>query len=213
VEDNGLDDSDYIVSTDILGEPVENALHSVKVFINDVLEATNAEHYKVFLTGSNNFRDSVATILPYKGNRDNLHKPIHYQAIRDYLVERWDAVVVEGMEADDALAIEQMFQMPYTPLSSPKNRTNGKTVICSIDKDLRMVPGWHYNWNKDEKPVWVSEEEGIRWFYTQAITGDKADNIPGLSEKAPKKRTFSEKPLANLKTGCDMYEYVLEGYV
>jgi len=85
-------------------DPIQNCLHSVKVFMNSVLEATDAQYYKAYLTGKGNFREDVATILPYKGNR-KAPKPVHYQAIRDYLVAYWDAEIIEGMEADDMLSI------------------------------------------------------------------------------------------------------------
>ena len=189
VEDNGLSDTDYTVTTDIEAEPVENALHSVKIFLEGVMESTDAEHCKIFLTGKNNFRDEVATILPYKGNRHELHKPVHYEAIRDYLINTWGAVIVDGMEADDMMAIEQ-------------TKGNEKTVICSTDKDLRMVAGWHFNWNRDESPVWVSKSQGMKWFYTQLLTGDRVDNIQGIPGVGPK---TAEKILADCETEEDMY--------
>lgn len=106
LESEGLEEKDYVVDTRIEVEPVENALHSVKLFIDNILEKTDAEHCKIFLTGKGNFREEIATILPYKGQRKQ-PKPVHYQSIRDYLVERWESIIVEGMEADDLLSIEQ----------------------------------------------------------------------------------------------------------
>lgn len=210
VEKNGLSDSDYTVSTTVQADPVEHALHSVKVFLNEILEVTDAEHYKIYLTGKGNFREEIATILPYKGNR-NAPKPLHYDNIKQYLVDHWEAIVVEGMEADDAMAIEQELWLEnIDPMwRHPEINHDGYTVICSIDKDLRMVPGWHYNWNKDDKPVWVSEEEGIRWFYTQLLTGDKVDNIQGIPGIGPKK---AEKILEECVSEEDMYDAVWWAY-
>jgi len=101
-----FEDGEYEISSRIEADPIQNCLHSVKVFMNGVLEATDAQYYKAYLTGKGNFREEVATILPYKGTR-TAAKPIHYQAIRDYLVKSWDAIIVEGAEADDFLSIEQ----------------------------------------------------------------------------------------------------------
>lgn len=171
---------DYEVVTTIIPDPVENALHSVKVFINSILEATGASSYKGYLTGGGNFRELVAVTLPYKGNREGMVKPIHFQAIRDYLINHWNAEVIEGMEADDALAIEQTnhFKACYS-------HKDIQTVICSIDKDLRMVPGNHYNWNKERRDF-VTEEEGMVSFFKQLLTGDSTDNIQGLRGVGPK---------------------------
>jgi len=80
------------------------------------------------------------------------------------------AVVSEGEEADDLLGINQTHE----------------TIICSIDKDLLMVSGRHYNFVKREHSE-VSNKEG-RWnFYKQLLTGDATDNIPGLWKIGPVK--------------------------
>jgi len=72
------------------------------------------------------------------------------------------------MEADDACGINQ----------------TDKTIICSRDKDLKMIPGWHYGWpagnQKEFGPKFITEVEALRNFYRQMLTGDPVDNIPGL---------------------------------
>lgn len=170
-----------------IAEPVENALHSVNLLIDQILEATDSGHYKVYLTGDNNFREKVATTYPYKGTRTG-RKPIHYQAIRDFLVNRHGAVVVNGEEADDAMAMAQ--------------EEGPETVIASLDKDLMMVPGWHYDWVKD-KLTWVDEMTGMKSFYTQLLTGDTVDNIVGLAGIGPKK---AEKILDGCETEQELFE-------
>jgi len=186
-EDTGL-----VVKERIEADSIANCLHSVKVFLNNILEATDAQYYKIYLTGKGNFRDDVATIKPYKGNRHQA-PPIHKDAIRQYLIDYWDAELIEGTEADDALAINQ----------------TDKTVICTTDKDLSMVEGWAYNWGKDEKPRWISKEEGIYWFYKQLLMGDSTDNIQGIPGIGPKK---AEKILAECGSELSMYLAVFEAY-
>ena len=95
------------ITSTVTEEPLEYTLHSVKKLIESILEDTKATDCRIFLSGKTNFRDEVAVTKPYKGNRDDMHKPLHYQEIRDYLVNVWQAEVVEGMEADDSLSIEQ----------------------------------------------------------------------------------------------------------
>jgi hypothetical protein len=187
-----LGPDDYTVETEIIPDPIENALHSVKVMLNSILEAVDAEYYKGYLTGKGNFRERVAVTQPYKGNRKDFIKPIHFDAIKEYLINVWGAIVVEGKEADDAMAIAQVDSIknleylqehPGVCLGSIPKKS---TIICSIDKDLMMVSGWHYNWNKDEK-VFVNPDEGLSWFFKQWLMGDSTDNIKGLSGIGPKK--------------------------
>jgi 5'-3' exonuclease len=86
---------------------------------------------------------------------------------------------------------------------------NSNTVICTIDKDLKMVPGWHYNWNTDEK-VFVTEVEGLRWFYKQCLTGDMTDNIKGLHGVGAKSALVSK--LDAMEDELTMFEHVYEQY-
>jgi DNA polymerase-1 len=152
-------------------EPVENALHSMKLQLSSIINATNAHAYEIYLTGGMQWREEIYP--EYKANRDPSHKPVHYEALRNYLQTVWNATVIHHLEADDMLAIRQ-------------TEAKEETCICSADKDLRMVPGKHYNFIKD-KPFRVTPEEGIKWFYTQLLMGDTVDNIKGIPGIGPRK--------------------------
>lgn len=121
----------------------------------------------VYLTGKGNFRERIATVKPYKGNRDASHKPALYEEIRQYLIDHHDAIVVDGIEADDAVAIACW--------DNPSD-----TCICTIDKDLDQVPGYHYNYGGSEHAWYmVDPDEADRFFYKQILMGDVTDNICG----------------------------------
>ena len=149
-------------------------------YIEEILFGSQASEYEMFLTGSNNFRK---TLYPaYKANRRNVPKPKHIQALRQHLIDVEGAVVSDGQEADDELGIRQTHE----------------TVICSIDKDLLMIPGRHYNFVKQEHSM-VSNAEGRYNFYQQLLTGDRTDNIPGCTGIGPVKA-------AALLAGCQTKE-------
>jgi 5'-3' exonuclease len=171
-------------------EPVSHALRLASNLIKKVKEATGAEEVIPFLTGGNNFRVDVATIQGYKANRTQ-DKPLHYNALRQYFIDR-GAIVTDGHEADDAMGMCQ----------------REDTCIASTDKDMNMIPGEHYNWTKD-KLYTVTEMEGIRWFYTQMLTGDNADNILGCYGIGPVR---AQKILSGLVHEEDLFWKVLEVY-
>jgi hypothetical protein len=152
-------------------EPLANCLHSVKLQLEkattDVREKFGVEpELRVYLTGPGNFREHVAKIRPYKGNRDPRHKPVYMNEIRRYLVENWGATVVCGIEADDGVSIEQ-------------TTFGDECVVCSIDKDLLQVPGWHYVPGSEKGFKYITPDEGLMRFYVQVIAGDVVDGIPG----------------------------------
>jgi DNA polymerase-1 len=136
--------------------------------VRRILHETNAMGFVCFLSGSSNFRYDIYP--EYKANRRDVPKPRHLATIREYLVTEWDAKVTDGIEADDAMGIEQV-------------AIDGSSVICSIDKDMLQIPGQHYNFVKKEFKL-VSPLDGVRHFYYQLIMGDKADNIFGYDGKA-----------------------------
>lgn len=130
-----------------------------------------------------NFRYEVATVKPYKLMRKEVVKPFHYHNLITYMLATYDVRVASGMEADDLLGITQ---------------TAGEdTIICSRDKDLRMIPGWQYSWECGKQPefgpelvddfgyIKVGEDKkvrgvGLKFFFAQMLIGDSVDNIPGL---------------------------------
>jgi 5'-3' exonuclease len=191
-EANGID-KDVIKET-IEPEPVEFCLHSVKKLIGSIVEKTGAHEYEVFLTGKGNFREELATLAPYKGTRST-RKPYWYKEIGTYLKEKHGAIEVTGQEADDAMGIAQC-------------QTLDTTCIASLDKDMDMIPGEHYNWRKDQQYS-VTVEDALMAFYKQLLTGDRSDNIPGIHGVGPIK---AAKMLSDCKTEEEMWERVLEEY-
>jgi len=173
--------------------------------IDGILRDTNAGSWQGFLTGSGNFRDTVATIRSYKGHRDRGSRPFWYQAVYNYLRDERECLIINGMEADDAIAIES------DPTYHSEKAT---TVACSKDKDLLQVPGWHYQWpswkQEDQAPFWVSEKGGWKVFFKQCLIGDSADNILGLYGVGPK--SSSVLSLNELDDHNDMYAVIRREY-
>ena len=153
------------------------------------------DEWKLYLTGDNNFRVDIATTAVYKGNR-TAPKPQHLPALRKHLVDEWGAVIVEGQEADDAVAIHAT-ELGYN-----------NSIITSVDKDLDQLPGWHYNFVKDIA-YHITPEEGMYRFYKQILTGDTADNIIGLKGVGPIK---ADKILEECNGELDLYNACVEAY-
>lgn len=186
-----LEDYEYdnlVFETYIDERGYDDALHNYTSLLDKIKQKTMCQDVSVFLTGEGNFRKEIAD--DYKANRTS--KPILYKAVLDAILKYPETVLVEGEEADDRLGIEQ---------------TN-KTIICTIDKDLDMVEGAHYNFVKDEFYE-VKPEDGIRFFYTQLLMGDKVDNIIGVKGVGIKR---AEKILQDKETESEMYESCLETY-
>jgi len=194
------------VSEDV---PEAIACSRANTTIEDILEATGATEYQVWLSDSleNNYRYKIDP--KYKISRQSLPKPKHYHSLKLFLKYEWNAQITEGQEADDELGIRQ------TGCSSSTGGSGGnehqqhiQSVICSIDKDLTQVPGLHYNFVQ-RRQFYVEPEQGIRQFYSQFLIGDRVDDIEGVYGIGPKR---TEAIFRECKTEWELFQRVREKY-
>ena len=194
-----LVDADFLVyrigfSTE--DDPVGIAKARLTEWLEDFIYINlKADHYLAWITGKSNYRYDIAKTVPYKGNRKDVLRPKHYEALREHLVKRHAAIVTVNEEADDTVAIE-----------STKHLDN--CWIVHVDKDLDQLQGWHYNPVKDER-YYVNAFEAYKSFCVQLLTGDRTDNISGLQGIGPKK---AEKALKDSKTPQELLEAAWEKY-
>ena len=183
------------------------------------LRKWKGEPEKPFFKG---FRYGIAVTKPYKGTRNN-PKPFHFYNIIAYLMANYNVIISEdGYEADDMMTMMQYGRED--------------TIICSRDKDLRICPGWHFSWEcgqqrsigphftdrigslnlvrklDPEGKVKSTELKGygLKFFYSQMLTGDVADNIPGLPKVGA---VFAYDLLNPLTTEYQLYEVVKTVYI
>ena len=148
-------------------------LEDAKRIIDNVLDTaiaiSSATDYRVYLSpASGNFREKIATLVPYKGNRGLRERPFYYSDLRDYLMGRYKAQIAKGEEADDKLS--------YVARNLRDFGTG--YIICGHDKDLLQIPGCHYDiWDGEIREVTDIESRQILWI--QALMGDPGDNVPG----------------------------------
>jgi len=179
--------------------------------IRTILEGSGSVRARLFLTGDKvtqrialregrvegayqpNFREALAKGKVYKGTRKQ-DKPFHWINLTAYILGGCgpELHVANGCEADDEIAIRHR-ELPES------------TIICTRDKDLRMVPGWHYGWECGKQPEFGPVEYdtlgtielirgksgnkikggGFKFFGAQLLTGDVVDNIGGLRGVGP----------------------------
>lgn len=204
-----------VINGEIVPLPVEEVNALVDNKIKEICASVYAtEHPILYLTGKSNFRHDIAKQQEYKGGR-KAQKPFHWKYIRSYMEAAWGAIVVDGMEADDAICIEQTKRLHLKD-----------TIICSRDKDLRQCPGFHYTWECGKQgqcgPEWVDElgylklkgpkkviGTGLKFFYSQVLTGDSTDTYGGLPGCGPI-RAFAI--LNECNSDEEMYNVVLEAF-
>jgi len=153
--------------------------------IERLLLRTKCQAMKVALSDMRgNFRKEVSS--DYKSNRTHISRPVLFAALRDVLRNQYQAVVLPRLEGDDLVSMWA-------------TEPGMDTVVCSIDKDCRGIPGVLYNPMKDSF-LDVSAEEADRFFLSQVLTGDRVDGYVGCPGIGPKRAAglMANVPTADL---------------
>ena len=118
------------------------------------------------------FRNAITQEKEYKGHRKNAKDSTYYPDkyedmayIYSYINERYSTLYFDDLEADDLVSFLQHEE---------------NTFIYSNDKDLKQVPGYHYNMDEGML-MYTSEEEGMKLLLGQILMGDSTDNFSGLA--------------------------------
>ena len=138
-------------------------------------------------------RFDVAIQKEYQGNRKDKPKPKFLHVMREWMHKERDATLWMECEADDGMSIAQ-----YTAIAEGNRELS---VIATKDKDLTMVPGLQLDWDTGEitdtlddfgyiildegnpnakNPTKKIKGRGWKFFWSQMLTGDTADNIQGI---------------------------------
>lgn len=166
-------------------EPMNVAIQRADELMYRILEKLQVEDYTIFLSSGQNWRKLLDPT--YKAHRIR-PDPVWLGDVQAFLVNDWNAVLADEMEADDALGMS----------------ADVHTVIVSIDKDLHQIPGYHYNFVKDEFR-YLDPFEAERVIYRLAMEGDKADNIKGIEGIGPVKAARIINEYQNIQ---ELHEYV-----
>ena len=156
------------------------ARRNLETKIESAMRAAGADKVTILLTSAashKGHRYAISRVKPYQGKRDHGRRPRNWQFMRELLERDPRSVVTDTLEADDLFHINSV-------------RLGDENVaILTQDKDMRMVPGWHLNWDthalvRVHPDTWTFEADGKtfgrKWFWLQMLHGDTADNVPGL---------------------------------
>ena len=147
-------------------------------WVSDTAKRLKAGKVIMAVSGDNNWRKDV---LPtYKHNRKSKRKPLVFRELKDYCRAAYKTFEFNNLEADDVLGL-----LAGTP---GLGRIKGEKIIVTIDKDLKTVPGLHYNPGRPEEGVVeVSLEQANYNHLLQSLTGDSVDGYSGCPGVGPVK--------------------------
>jgi len=177
-----LIDGDIIVYQPccVFNEDLDIDRNQIKKVINNKIEKlmdlAGCDKYIMFVTTKTNFRDDL--VDDYKLHRDLVDRPVNLAWAKRWSVNNLNTHYVPKLEADDLIGIYQKHD----------------TIIWSLDKDLRQIPGMHLDditgllkevsveglLRKKTKGIHF---EGTIGLYYQMLVGDNTDYIVGCGKR------------------------------
>ncbi|WP_223866446.1 hypothetical protein [Candidatus Enterovibrio escicola] len=81
------------------------------------------------LMGMTNWRKDI--FPSYKANRSKIIRPLALGVARKYIIDNYEILLIEGIEADDVLGISE---------TDPESYPDWRKIIINEDKDLHQMP-------------------------------------------------------------------------
>lgn len=171
---------EYEVQDVQTAEDASYACHIVKQRLKKLKEIFDADAVEVYLDGGNNFRERLPLPKKYKGNRVDRLRPLHLEAVKEYMRKIQGAVSVDGVETDDVVNIRAYQEL----------RKGNRAIIASNDKDTLQSEGViFYDYTKDSPTAFLIPDlgglhkeanevkgAGLKFFAFQLLFGDTVDN-------------------------------------
>lgn len=224
----GRDDFDIIdIQTP---EPVEFCLHLLKTKVDAIMGLVDLKNGKGVLGGVNNFRLRIPSPEIYKGNREETLRPLLLGETREYVKKKYNAVVIDDIEADDYLSM-----LGFEGWRNYKKNGKFTHMIASFDKDQVQCPSLILNTMRDaDERVWkhplpmlIDDSIGEIWmekgkvkgwgqkfFGYQMLCGDSSDNVKPYQNFDIR---FGDKScfdiLSVVETEKEMWEVIMDQYV
>ena len=189
---------------------VRNAVDGLLGKMNDICESNPVKSAKFVVGGVHgNFRDQVARIQPYKGQRKA--KPLLFNDIKAKLLKEISSYIIQpvgNFESDDVVS---MYLAEHKEFGEDSDR-----AISSPDKDLKMCVGWHTDANRWDDPAQYTDDfSGFYQYCWQGLRGDNIDNIMGIPHSVESVREkfgiragkgFGETAATKCLADCDSKE-------
>jgi DNA polymerase-1 len=139
--------------------------------IQEFRENLKTDNVVLCLSDRANFRRKLYP--EYKSNRSKSRLPIILRQVKQWIIEELGGVMWANLEADDVISI----------LATDK-AMDEETIVVSIDKDFKGVPGIYFDYNKGEYHQ-PSEEEADNFHLIQTLMGDATDGFKGVPKMGP----------------------------
>lgn len=167
---------------------LEDVQSDVLNYLDWLQQRLDASSYILCLSDTKNFRHGVSET--YKGNRSWMKRPVVLKPLKAWMIETLEAQIYPTLEGDDVMGI----------LATSME----DTIVVSLDKDLKSVPGRFYR-SEADGVVDISLEEADYYHLYQTLIGDPGDGYKGCPGIGAAKATKMLDKSPTWQTVVDTY--------
>lgn len=187
-----------------LPEAIDHFEDTIGQIIADLVERYECPVKAVFALSDRerNFRKSVWPA--YKANRKDKRSPLCRGPLYDHILKSHATRMYPGLEADDVIGLLM------TLSSGDKDALHTRNKVCvTVDKDLKTIPGDHYDFRSKES-FHITKSEADYWWMFQTLVGDASDGYPGCPKIG---NVTAARVLEGLSGLPSLWERVKEQYL
>jgi len=180
--------------------------------LDAILGKLGTKDYYGFTTKGKSFREDISTVIKYKGNRDNLVRPLLLSEVADLMLRKYNTEYQEFFEVDDRVVQEWNKDKSLVVVGAEKDYLGCEIDFFNPDTmdepmEIRGLGGLWIDGNKQVKG------HGRKWLYQQVLSSDSADNYAANSATDMKWGPKSAyNLLAPCQTDADCFKALLQGY-
>lgn len=219
-------EDDFTFQVDpLLTGAASHAFRTIDQKLSNIIDAGGCDDFLIIIEGPGNHRmERESKFVNYKGSRPE--KPLLFHQCKEFIRSKYrhNLLMATGRETDDEVVMRSW--QSYNRSLKYRDKNEAHYVIAYCDKDIPANGrGWMLNYKRlDEGIFWNDGFTQSYNFATQCLTGDNADEIPGILYLDPslKKRfgirvngvgpATAIKLLEDCKTEADLAARVVECY-
>lgn len=162
-------------------EPLSHVLHTAKIYTNNLLSIVDADSYDAYIGRGESWRVEASTLLKYKGTRQDVLRPVLMEDVVDYLIKKFGAVEVFGIENDDKIVMES-YRKPHH-------------FGAGVEKDMYSSQFHFLDMSKPELGIQNGQQFGDLWL-------DTKKSVKGIGRKHLMLQVCSQDATDNYAANC-----------
>lgn len=155
-------------------EDLEKYKDRIDEIISEVVDKSQATHYRCFIEDFNNQTFRKILYKGYKSKRKSKDEIVNYAEIKEYIMLSYNPYISKGVETDDSIISTWSWLNQEMPLCNVEIAANDKDYLTFPVNYLDLYHGRYLQQQS------ISHDDARYNLFFQMLRGDTVDSISGL---------------------------------